>query len=54
MHSNTGASLKSRTWQRMTLTIIGSLMAASTLLPTGAWAVPSEPDIVVGDDPEPP
>ena len=32
--------------------MVGSVLAASTLLPTGAWAVDSEPDIQVGDDPD--
>src|SRR4029450_1149312 len=54
MPSNNNASLRIRTWRRLTLAIVGCVMAASTLLPTGAWAVDSVPDIQVGDDPEVP
>jgi len=52
MQLNTNASLRRRTWRRLTLALVGSIFAASTLLPTGAWAVESEPDVQVGDDPE--
>jgi hypothetical protein len=42
-----------RSWHRLTLALASSLVAASSLLPSGAGAVPSQPDIQVGDDPNP-
>jgi hypothetical protein len=42
-------------WHRLTVAIIGSVVAASTLLPTSVSAVPPQPpEITIGDDPAAP
>ena len=44
-----------RAWHRLTFALVGSIMAAATVLPTGAFAVPPQPPkIQLGDDPPPP
>jgi hypothetical protein len=54
MNSSVDVRRPRRAWHRLGIALVGSAIAASTLLPTGAWAVPPQPpDLQVGDPPHP-